>query len=48
MACGLAANVEILKSSAVGCCMASLAVEQMGNEPITRDELRNRLISLLA
>ena len=43
MAVGLASGSSIMKASAIACCIASLAVEQMGNKPITLDKLRRKL-----
>ena len=44
MAVGLSSSQEILSTSAIACCMASLSVEKMGNKPITYEELRSSIV----
>ena len=43
MAVGLSSSQEMMTTSAIACCMASMAVERMGNKPIRREEIRNYL-----
>jgi len=43
MAVGLASSQEMMTTSAIACCMASMAVERMGNKPIKKEEIRNYL-----
>lgn len=42
-ATGLASGQAIMPSAALACCMAALAVDTMGNTPITADALRKSL-----
>ncbi len=46
MAAGLAVKQPILTTAALSCCMTSLAVEKMGNMPISSSELRNRIVDI--
>lgn len=39
MACGLASKQGFMETAAIACCVASLAVERMGNEPVEMDKL---------
>ena len=43
MAVGLASSQDMMITSAIACCMASMAVERMGNKPIKKEEIRNYL-----
>ncbi len=43
MAVGLASSQGMMTTSAIACCMASMAVERMGNKPIKKEEIRNYL-----
>lgn len=47
MATGLASGQKMMVTAALGCCMSALAVETMGNTPISRDALRNKLLETL-
>ena len=47
MATGLSSR-QIMPTAALACCMAALAVETMGNSPITSESLHNRLEEALA
>ena len=47
MATGLASGQAMMSTAAMACCMASLAVETMGNTPISADALRNNLEEVL-
>ena len=40
MAVGLSISQDIMTTSAIACCMTSLAVEKLGNKPIKYEELR--------
>ncbi len=46
MATGLSSKQSMMTSAALGCCMASLAVETMGNTPITAKALTNHVNDL--
>ena len=46
MATGLSSNQSMLISSALACCMASIAVETMGNEPISREKLISKILNV--
>ena len=46
-ATGLASGQAMMPTAALACCMASLAVETMGNTPITADALRSILQEVL-
>ena len=43
MSTGLSSKQSMMKTAAIGCCMASLAVGRMGNITISTDELINHL-----
>ena len=43
MAIGLSSNQSMMGTSSLACCMASLAVEKMGNNPIGADALKELL-----
>tara|TARA_B100000700_G_C15048138_1_gene858957 strand:- start:1966 stop:3465 length:1500 start_codon:yes stop_codon:yes gene_type:complete len=47
MSTGLASKQGTMATAALGCCMASLAVEAMGNTPINADSLANKLKEVL-
>ena len=47
MAVGLSSSQDIMKTSAIACCMTSLAVEKLGNKPIKYEELRLSIIENL-
>jgi rfaE bifunctional protein kinase chain/domain len=47
MAVGLSAGHSIMTTAAIGCCMAALAVETLGNIPIGVDRLQQQIQSLL-
>ena len=47
MATGLASGQGMMPTSALACCMAALAVQTMGNTPISAGELRNNLKEML-
>ncbi len=44
---GLASKEEMMVSAALGCCIASLAVNRIGNSPVLYNDLRKRIIELL-
>ena len=46
-ATGLASGQEMMSTSALACCMSSLAVETMGNTPISADRLRSSLQEIM-
>jgi len=46
-ATGLASGQAIMPTAALACCMAALAVETMGNTPISAEALRNYLEEVL-
>ena len=48
MATGLASRHAMMPTAALACCMAALAVETMGNTPITTESLRSSLVEALA
>ena len=47
MATGLSSGEAMMPTAVLACCMASLAVETMGNTPISAKALRNHLEDLL-
>jgi len=47
MAAGLASGESMMKTAAIACCMAQLAVETMGNQPVNRQSLIHRIVDLL-
>lgn len=47
MAVGLSAGHSIMATAAIGCCMAALAVETLGNIPIGVERLQQQIQSLL-
>ncbi len=48
MATGLSSKQNMMASAAIGCCMASLAVETMGNQPIPAESLKNNILEVLS
>lgn len=46
MAAGMASGQPLMSTAALATCMASLAVERMGNTPVSEVELRERLRSV--
>jgi rfaE bifunctional protein kinase chain/domain len=48
LATGLASRQAMMHTAALACCMASLAVETMGNTPISAEALQNNLEEVLA
>ena len=48
MAAGLSSNQSLMETSAIACCMAALAVEQMGNTPIPIELLTDYLKDILS
>ena len=47
MATGLSSGQAMMPTAALACCMASLAVQTMGNTPISAEALRNNLEEVL-
>ena len=47
MATGLASRQAMMPTAALACCMAALAVDTMGNNPISSEKLRNCIEELL-
>ena len=47
MALSLSTKREIMPAAALGCCMAAIAVEQMGNNPIFSSQLKEFIEKLL-
>tara|TARA_Y100001968_G_C19429520_1_gene756209 strand:+ start:1092 stop:2588 length:1497 start_codon:yes stop_codon:yes gene_type:complete len=47
MACGIASHQPFMFSSAIACCISSLAVQRMGNIPISKDELKSLISELV-
>ena len=45
MAIGLSSGQPMMNTSALACCMASLAVEQMGNTPVSARALKDAIKS---
>ena len=46
MACGITSNQSMMQSSSLACFIASLAVENMGNIPVTKDEIFDKIEAL--
>ena len=44
---GLASGQAMMPTAALACCMAALAVETMGNTPISATALRNNVMEML-
>ena len=47
MAVGLSSSQEMMQTAAIACCMTSLAVRRMGNNPIQTDELINHINEMI-
>ena len=47
MAISLSTEREIMSAAALGCCMAAIAVEKMGNNPIDSLQLKDFVGKLL-
>ncbi|MBT4731210.1 adenylyltransferase/cytidyltransferase family protein [Candidatus Woesearchaeota archaeon] len=47
MSVSLVSNASLIEASAIGACMASLAVQEVGNIPITKDRLDSCIIDIL-
>ena len=41
MSVGLSSSQNMMTTAAIGCCIASMSVERMGNKPIKREEIKN-------
>ena len=48
MAAGLASKQDDFLTCAIACCMAQIAVETMGNTPVTKKELKNSITEILS
>jgi rfaE bifunctional protein kinase chain/domain len=48
LATGLASRQPMMSTASLACCMASIAVETMGNTPISAEALRNSIVDLLS
>ena len=46
MAVGLSCKQTLMSTSAIACCMTSIAVETMGNEPISKNKLISRILDV--
>lgn len=46
MSVGLSSNQPLMTNCAIACCMASIAVETMGNSPISKEKLISKLINV--
>ena len=47
MATGMSSKQSIMISAALGCCMAGIAVQNMGNRSINKSQIREKLIEIL-
>tara|TARA_Y100001968_G_scaffold43474_1_gene33481 strand:- start:7184 stop:8686 length:1503 start_codon:yes stop_codon:yes gene_type:complete len=47
MAVGLSSSQPMMTTAAIACCMASIAVEKMGNKPISSDEIKINILENL-
>ena len=47
MATALSTERKFMDAAALGCCMAAIAVENMGNKPIFSSQLKNSLNKFL-
>jgi len=47
MSVSLSSGASLIESSAIGVCMASLAVQEVGNIPITKGRLDNYIVDIL-
>ena len=43
----LCSGSSIMNSAAIGCCMSSIAVQNMGNKSISSEQVKNKLIEVL-
>ena len=43
MATGISSKQSMMTTASIACCMSSLAVESMGNKPISIDKLRKTI-----
>ena len=48
MSLSISSNADLIKSSLIGTCMASLAVQEVGNIPITREKLINKITNIMS
>ena len=46
MSVGLSCKQPMMSTCAIACCMASIAVETMGNKPISKDKLISRILDV--
>ena len=46
MSVGLSCKQNMMTTSAIACCMAAIAVETMGNIPISKDKLVSKIINV--
>ena len=46
MAVGLSCKQTLMSTSAIASCMAAIAVETMGNEPISKNKLISRILDV--
>ncbi len=47
MSVSLVSNASLIEASAIGACMASLAVQEVGNIPITKSRLDSHIVDIL-
>jgi rfaE bifunctional protein kinase chain/domain len=47
MSVSLVSNASLMEASAIGACMSSLAVQEVGNIPITKDKLDKYIVDIL-
>jgi len=47
MSLSISSDVDLIKSSLIGTCMASLAVQEIGNVPITKEKLINKITNIM-
>jgi len=47
MSLALSSGASLIEASAIGACMASLAVKEVGNIPITKEKLNNSILDIL-
>ncbi len=47
MSVSLASNADLIEASVIGACMASLAVQEVGNIPISKDRLDDYIVGIL-
>ena len=46
MAVGLSCKQSMMSTCAIACCMASISVETMGNNPISKNKLISRITNV--